>query len=325
MQGPPTAEAVSSVAAEVEAQMTESSYTAPDTLVLDVDHNQPNARKKKKKKKSKKKKKLVTELSAEGELLPATVGDGDEDGNEEDDGNDEDEKAIDSVVNPEVVESGPPLNSELGLAVIAIPAIVDTESDCEEKAHDNVGNTSKDEESVGKYESLLEHQHPVGSTQAEHIHYDSAVVVQSVDQYKPLSYSMCSLVSPPSPPPSSSQPLPLPPVTPFPAQEKGYAPPTVDKTSTQLLRNALFSPVSAAKASSTATPTATTAAIEVRRINEVIESANERKELHLQLQLQPPNDSDEGNQQEKGPTLEELTNSLHEFEDFFYTSKMRSF
>ena len=104
MQGPPTAEAVGSVAAEAEAEMAVSSYTAPDTLVLDVGHSQLNAKKKKKKKKSKKKKQQVTELSAEGELVSATAGYGDDDDDDNDNDfiNDEDEKAIDSVVRPEV-------------------------------------------------------------------------------------------------------------------------------------------------------------------------------------------------------------------------------
>ena len=208
-------------------------------------------------------------------------------------------------------ESQPFLNSN-DSAATAVPVVEDNGVVCKEIGLDDEDNLSTDEKSVGKDESSLDHRHQVGSTEAEHIH----------EQIDPLSNSVKSLVSPPSPHPSPPS-IPLPPVTPFSAQEKRHAPLTVDKTSTQLLRNALFSPVSSAKQSSIATPTsssisvaAAAAATEERRTIEVVDSANERKQLHFQ----PSNDSDKVVPEEKGPTMEELTNSLHEFEDFFYTS-----
>jgi hypothetical protein len=126
---------------------------------------------------------------------------------------------------------------------------------------------------------------------------------------------------PPLPPPSPPVTPPPPPPS-FSADKKGYAPVIVDKTSTQLLRNALFSPASSTKPSPTTVVPIKVVDAGERLFSNVVDSDSPKPERDLPPHLQ--NDDRADQPEEQVLTVEELTNSMHDLEDFFYTSNMLS-
>ena len=211
-------------------------------------------------------------------------------------------------------ESQLPFSRDVDVTSTAMPRVEEKEVSCEDK---NLVPCMNSDEILGKVEFSPSF---VDRLESDRIQDNSVVEVCQRD----LAHDN---VSTPSQKSHSRPPPPLPPpVTPpppsFSADKKGYAPVTVDKTSTQLLRNALFSPASSTKPSLTAVVPIKVVDAGERLISNVVDSDSPKPERDLPPHLQ--NDDRADQPEEKGLTVEELTNSMHDLEDFFYTSNMLS-
>ena len=216
-------------------------------------------------------------------------------------------------------ESLLPFSRDVDVTSTAVPRVEEKEVSCEDK---NLVPCMSSDEILGKVEFSPSF---VDRLESDRIQDNSVVEVcqrdLAPDNVSTPSQKSHSRTPPPSP--QSPPVTPPPPPPSFSADKKGYAPVTVDKTSTQLLRNALFSP-----ASSTTKPSPTTVVpIKVvdageRLFSNVVDSDSPKPERDLPPHLQ--NDERADQPEEKGLTVEELTNSMHDLEDFFYTSNMLS-
>ena len=216
-------------------------------------------------------------------------------------------------------ESQLPFSRDVDVTSTAMPRVEEKELSCEDK---NLVPCMSSDEILGKVEFSPSF---VDRLESDRIQDNSVVEVcqrdlapDNVSTPSQKSHSRPSLPPPPQSPPVT----PPPPPPSFSADKKGYAPVTVDKTSTQLLRNALFSPASSTKPSLTAVVPIKVVDAGERLISNVVDSDSPKPERDLPPHLQ--NDDRADLPEEKGLTVEELTNSMHDLEDFFYTSNMLS-